>query len=248
MKSIITAIIAILSFSLSGQNYIMFTTVTMDPNPSKIKDLRLGLTEFKAKFHKDNTPYQATIYRIINGPNSGKFVWLEGPQKYADFDHYSDLGEGYWGQWETKIEVNCASMGKIEYWKQWSQYSRSSQNPGSLVVVKYLNVNTKDKQGFRINGLFEKMSKAIKSVDGDFSWGVYSNELEQGSYGRHFAIVTDYKSFQDMDDNINEFGQRSRIRQAFNKIYGEGSHQRFLDEWRDVFSNSYDEIQMVMDL
>ena len=110
MKSIITAIIAILSFSLSGQNYIMFTTVTMDPNPSKIKDLRLGLTEFKAKFHKDNTPYQATIYRIINGPNSGKFVWLEGPQKYADFDHYSDLGEGYWGQWETKIAVSYTHL------------------------------------------------------------------------------------------------------------------------------------------
>ncbi len=237
-----------LAFTVQAQDYIMFSTVTLDPVPSKMKELRQGLADHKAKYHEDNTPFQASLFRISSGPNSGKIIWLEGPQKFSDFDDYDGLGQGHGEHWGTQVEGNCQSMGHTEYWKEWDQYSRNSSKLAPIYVNKYLAVNVKERQGFRINGLLEKLSAAIKTIEGDFSWSIYSNEFEQGKLGRHFVIVTSFDSWTELDKEVNQFGQRKKIRTAFDKIHGEGSHQRFMDEWRDVFEDSYDEVLAVMNL
>ncbi|NRA91953.1 MAG: hypothetical protein HRU26_04600, partial [Psychroserpens sp.] len=81
----------------------------------------------------------------------------------------------------------------------------------------------------------KEISETIKSMDGEHPWGLYYNEFIQGDLGRHIATVNFYKNWADFDEDTN-------FKAAYEKLYGEGKWQSFIDRAMNTFENRWDEI------
>ena len=86
-----------------------------------------------------------------------------------------------------------------------------------------------------INTVFEKISKAVKGMEGDNPWGLYYNMFRQGDLGRHIATVSFFKNWTEFDEDRN-------FKEAFLKANGENSWQNFQNQLDATFTNSWDEI------
>lgn len=212
--------------------YIMYSSVYLSPDNTKVKELRDGIKAHKAKYHPDDGPWRTNIFSVVSGPRSGDYVWLEGPQTFTDYD--KDKGEGHGPDWGQNVEQYCKDTGPTEFWKRWDDYTRMGSEPQPLVRVRFIEINLEDRQGYRMRPLYKQLSEAVKSMEGDFFWAIYSNEFQQGKMGRHFAIVTDFANWAELDEDIN-------FKKIFDKVHGEGSFDRWQREWREVFVDSYDE-------
>ena len=102
-----------------------------------------------------------------------------------------------------------------------------------------MTVDEENRQGYRIGGLFKQLSETIKSLEGDFVWAVYNNQFRQGDLGRHYAIVTGFDKWGDLDEDV-------QFVKAFEKIHGEGSFDRFREAMAETFSNTVDEFWSII--
>lgn len=247
MKNLIMAILMATAFTLTAQDndsYTMFSTLYLTPAHGQMEELINGIKAHKADFHPGDSPHAVTIFRIMSGPRSGDLIWLEGPQMFSDLD--KGLGDGHGPDWGKNIDPHLADYGATEYWKRLDEYSREGTPGKPLVMVRFLEVNIKDRQGYRMFELFRQLSEAIKSLPGDFSWNIYSNEFQQGKLGRHFSIVSTFDSWTDLEKSVNALGNRP-IKDEFEKIHGEGSFENWQRAWQETFADSYDELLMRMD-
>lgn len=248
MKTFITAmLLAIPFFSQAQDNQapVLFSTVYLRPVPSQIGQFRDGVKAHRAKFHKDGTPYEARIYRVASGSSFGDYVWLEGPQTYSDYD--KSPGEGHGPDLDGKVSAYMTDFGQAEYWRVEGNYFRTGSKNQPVMQVRFLEVNIEDRQGYRMDGLFRQLSETMKSLPGDFSWGIYGSDFQQGKAGRHFAFAGDFASWAEMGKLLDPRGNRD-IRAAFDKLHGEGAFEKWRTEMEEVFADSYDEIWTLEDL
>lgn len=238
----------VIPFLLQAQDNnapVLFSTVYLKPIPSQIGQFRDGLKAHRAKFHKDGTPYAVRIYRVASGPNFGDYVWVEGPQTYSDYD--KNYGEGHGADFAGKVAAHMTDFGLAEYWRPERDYVRTGSKNLPLMQVRFLEVNIPQQQGYRMDNLFRQLSETMKSLPGDFNWGIYGSDFQQGRMGRHFAFAGDFASWAEMGKLLDPRGNRD-LRAAFDKIHGEGAYEKWRTEMEEVFADSYDEIWNLEDL
>ena len=137
------------------------------------------------------------------------------------------------------VSVNSTGFGPRETWKLQEDFVRNGETNHPITRVRFLEINIEGRQGYRMFGLFKQLTGAIKALEGDFNWAIYENEFQQGKQGRHFAIVSDFPDWKTVGNVTSRGG--SNFSETFDKVNGEGSHQRFQREWQEVFADSYDE-------
>ena len=235
MKTIIWVILLAIPFSLSAQDedksYNMVETIYLDGNNSKLDELAAGLKAHNKKYH-NKAPHEAIVWAVRTGPRAGSLVWMKGPLTFSDLDAQEDEDHGK--DWRDNIVKNCTSTGPAEYWRMDEELTRNTEKQQPIVRVRFLTVDEENRQGYRINGLLKQLSETVKSLDGDFFWGVYNNQFRQGDLGRHYAIVTGFDKWGELDEDV-------QFVKAFEKIHGEGSFEVFRRGMAETFSNAVDE-------
>lgn len=213
------------------ETYTMFETVYMEVDKDKMAEFEAGMKEHNKKYH-NKAPFLAEVWAVRTGARAGSLVWMKGPLTFADLDN--EAGEGHGKHWREKVIANCASTGPTEYWKQKDEFVKNPTKQNPIVHVRFLEVNSENGQGFRIDGLFKQMTETVKAMPGDSFWGIYENEFRQGKQGRHFSVVTGYDKWGELDNDT--------FKSTFDKVHGEGSFTKWQREMRDVFVDGYDEI------
>jgi hypothetical protein len=102
-----------------------------------------------------------------------------------------------------------------------------------ILYIRYFEVS--EDHDYTMDQVFEQVSKTIKSMKGENPWGLYYNAFLQGDLGRHVATVGFMKNWARMDED-------RKFKEAYEKLYGEGSWKTFLDTLDDTFTNRWDEI------
>ena len=239
--SLITMFAMVLSFvsTLNAQDdksYAMWESIMLTPDNSNVKTLSDNMRAHNAKYHAGG-PYDATVYNITTGPNSGKIIWMMGPMMFKHNDTRPSE-DGHDEDWSGNVMPYIKKMHTIEYWKQDDKLSNTSMLDGNndtypLQFVRYHEI---EKGEGASSGVFLGMvSATIKAMEGDNPWGVYWNEFRQGDLGRHVATVGFMKNWAEMDDDNN-------FKATFEKVHGKDKWQAFLDLGDRTFSNSWDEV------
>lgn len=228
------------SFTLNAQedskDYVMLESILLTPDYTKLKVLGENMRTHNAKYHKDG-PYQASVYNISTGPNTGKLVWMMGPLKYTHLDSRPE-GDGHDEDWRDNVMPYIKKIHTGEYWKMDSKVSNMSMMDGDgnkypLVLVRYGEVD--EDHGYALNSFFEMVGKTVKAMDGENPWGLYDNEFIQGDLGRHIASVSFYK-------NWAEFDKEDTFKDTFNKTIGKDKWGDFIEMSQSIFSNRWDEM------
>jgi len=226
----------IISVNAQEKSYVMWESITLTPDNTKLKVLGENMRKHNQKYHKEG-PYKAYVYTISTGPNIGKIVWEMGPLTYSHLDNRPSEG-GHDDDWRDNVLPYVKKMSDGEYWKKDKKLSNtdmltSDNTTHPLLYIRYLEVVKGE--GHNVKHLFTQISKAVKAMDGENPWGLYYNEFRQGDLGRHIATVSSMKNWAELDRDRN-------FKESFIKVNGEKSWQPFLENMNDTFSNSWDEI------
>ncbi len=233
MRILVMLLVVALTFTTSAQDdgYVMYETVRMQPNTNDLAGFRKAMTEHNKTYHKDG-PYTALVWNISSGPDIGKIVWMMGPCTFTDLD--SRPTGVHDEHWADEVLPNIRYSRNGEYWRQDANKSYMIGEQSPMVYIRYLEIASD--AGFRFQGLLTKMSEAVKAADDGHAWSVYYNEFRQGvKIGRHIALVSGMDSWAQLDEP-------GSMRKMYENHHGENTWTGFNREWREVFSDSWDEI------
>jgi hypothetical protein len=240
MKHLLFGIFVMLCTGLFAQTEntdegIIFETIILTPDYEEIATLAANLEAHNKEFHTAGTPYEAYVYNITTGPNSGKMVWMMGPfSKWADLDNRPG-GEAHDENWMTTVVPYLENMEHGEYWKRDNEMSKAptgKQYP--LMFIRYHSISKAE--GYRFGPLLEKISSVMKAMDEAESWAVYDNLLRQGyDTGRHVAMIGGMNNWAEMDEDWP-------FMDKFKEMYGDAAWNAFVSDMEVVTTNSWDEI------
>lgn len=225
-----------LSFSLIAQEEdkktVLFESIILDPDLGSLSDLADAMAAHNKKYHPEGA-HQASVYRVVTGPNAGKLIWMMGPLTWSDLDN-RPAADGHDEDWVNNVLPHIKESGHVEYWARDNDLSAPlSETQFPMYYLRYHNIEKG--QGHKINDLFTKISNTIKSIDAVNSWSVYDNTMRQGSAGRHMVTVSGMNNWAEMDDDW-------KFKDHFEKLYGAGSMTGFNLEMMEATSDSWDEI------
>lgn len=221
------------------KSYKMWENIMLTPDNTKLKILSENMRKHNAQYHKA-APYNATVYNIVSGPNSGKIIWQMGPMHYKHNDTRPSEG-GHDDDWRDNVMPYIKKIHTIEYWTQDDKLSNTSmlQSESIMYPLLFVRVGEIEKnQVSSVNQFYKYVSETVKAMEGANPWGLYYNEFRQGNLGRHVASVSFYKNWTAFDEEENTF------KKTFEKVHGEENWQMFLDMADRTFKDSWDEIWM----
>lgn len=220
-------------------SYAMWENIILTPDNTKLKALGESMRAHNMKYHASGT-HEATVFSISSGPNAGKIVWSMGPVMFKHLDS-RPAADGHDEDWRDSVMPYIKKMNTIEYWSTWRSelhnldMLNTEEVTHPIMYIRYWEVNPGN--GFNIGTVFEKVSKAVKAMEGENPWGIYVNEFNQGKkIGRHFATISFHKNWTDFDEGWNGF------RKSFEATHGENSWMPHINMRNATFANWWDEI------
>ena len=219
-----------------SKDYQMWQSIMLTPDKTKLKVLSDNMRKHNATYHTAD-PYDANVYNITTGPNSGNIIWEMGPMMFKHNDTRPGEG-GHDEDWRDNIMPYIKKMHTIEYWTKDDKLSDTSSltddnSDHPIMFVRYFEID--EDHGYTLNSIFKQVSETLKSMPGDYPWGLYYNAFLQGDLGRHVATVSFFKNWTEFDEDI-------KFKEAYEKLYGDNSWDNFLDTLDDTFTNRWDEI------
>jgi hypothetical protein len=220
-----------------SEDYNMWESIMFSPDNTQLKTLGENMRKHNQTYHKEG-PYNAMVYNITTGPNTGNMIWQMGSMMFKHNDTRPEDG-GHDEDWRDNVMPYVKKIHTIEYWEQDDKKSNVSILAGDevkhpILFIRYFEIE--EGHGYTMNNHFKQVSETIKSMEGENPWGLYYNAFLQGDLGRHVATVGFYKNWAEFDEDGPSF------REAYEKLYGENSWDSFTETRDDTFSNRWDEI------
>ncbi|PWK18712.1 hypothetical protein [Xanthomarina spongicola] len=237
----ITMLVMILGISIQSEaqeskDYQMWQNVMLTPDYTNLKVFGENMRKHNQTYHSEGN-FNAYVYNITTGPNAGSMIWQMGPMMYKHNDSRPEGAHDI--DWRDNVMPYVKKIHTVEYWSQDDELSNTSMVRGESVKYPILFVRMMelaDDHQYLRKDFFSKVSATIKSMPGENPWGLYYNNFLQGDLGRHIATVGFNKNWTEFDEDGPNF------KEAFEKLYGKNSFQRFLDARDDLFKNTFDEI------
>ncbi len=173
------------------------------------------------KYHAD-APYQSSLFRVATGSEAGWFVWTMGMMTFTDFD--GAPGEGaHADDWRKTIAPYVEEYGRSEFWKHSDELSYSDGDSEPLQTLWLLDI--KRGEYYRFKAFMEKVAKVHQNKKEEMH--VWTNQFTEGD-GRDVSITWPIDKWADLDN------EDWKMKDEFDKEYGEGAWDDALEEWEDV--------------
>ncbi|MCX2719370.1 hypothetical protein [Lentiprolixibacter aurantiacus] len=214
----------------------LWETIILIPDNTKLKTLGENMRKHNQKYHKEG-PYQASVYNIVTGPDTGKMVWIMGPLQYRHLDARPSAG-GHDEDWRDNILTYVRRVQQGEYWAgdiELSNTGMMGDDPGDYPILFTRYWEIREGMNFGVQNHFKMVSETVKAMPGENPFGIYVNEFQQGDIGRHIATVSFHKSWTD-------FEKSWPFPETFEKVHGANSWDRFIRNRDATFDNRWDEI------
>ncbi len=214
----------------------MWETIILSPDNTKLKILGENLRKHNQKYHQGG-PYDASVYNIVSGPDTGKMVWIMGPLQFPQLDNRPSAG-GHDEDWRDNVMPYLKKVEQGEYWRGDGKLSNTSmlpQNPAEypILFTRYWEINIAHQH--QVEARLKLISETVKAMEGVNPWGVYYNLFRQGKLGRHIATVGFYKNWTDFDRD-------PQFKATFLKSHDEDAWDSFIRDTDLLLDDSWDEI------
>ena len=222
----------LLVLSQNEKEYAVFENAMLTAKPDKVKMFEAGLAAHNKKYHSDNI-YGARVYSIINGSNSGKYVWVMGPVTWSAMDN-RPAEAGHDEDWNNNVVPYMESGADVTYWKFKSDLSNFPND----FKIKKLKVDIYDITRFQGKKVMEIMKKVKKVMSTKFpkeSFGVYVNEFSNTKEGRDLAYISFFEKSAWLSED-SEFSKK------YDEVFGKGSFEKIIKEWGQVTNGSQSEL------
>ena len=210
------------------------------PKAGKLEEYLAGLKDHTKKHHSKGI-MKVRTYQVVSGEKSGWYVRISGPLSWADVDKH---------QADTRSKAHAAHAAKylrpyIEerigttYWSSLEDlgYNRNtSGKPSKMVRVNYNEVNPGMNSDYQ--DLRKKIKEAHEKTNSDASFGV--GKMVLGGNKHIFASFAPLDSWADMALTGPDLSSR------FNKVFGDGTWNDFLNKAQKINKKRYDEMRVYM--
>ncbi|MEO5788471.1 MAG: hypothetical protein ACOH2D_10030 [Gelidibacter sp.] len=223
---ILAFLLPLMAIGQNTEEYSVFETAILSPNPAQVSQFEKGLTSHNKKYHGEGL-YGTRVYWISNGPNTGSYAWVMGPFPWSAIDYRPTTENGHDIDWDNNVmPYVTAGSGGQSYWKFNSEVSRFSKDfTIKNMLVDYYDVKRgKMKDAMK---LIEKINKAYAEKLPNETYGIYTNEFGSTKEGRDIAVISFF-------DKSSWIGQNNEMDKKYDEVYGKGSWDQFLKDWYDV--------------
>lgn len=195
--------------------------------------LEAAVKAHNAKFHPEG-PYVAGLRKVEYGEKSGWYVFIYGPTTYDNLDSRPEKANGHDVDWSTTVDPLIETYGTTSLWNLNKELSFGYDILKKSKYYELWTVKLKDGSYYRFKELSEKLRKAYESL-GTTAFIIYESPLHN-SNGQDIGLLWSFNTYKEWADDPGP-------KAAYEKIYGEGSWQNMMKEWRDVCIDYTDEIR-----
>lgn len=239
MISVISAMIIVsgaLAQSANDKPATIVETMYILPKRGMDDKLEAAVKAHDMKFHPAG-PYQAGLRKVEYGDKAGWYVWIMGPTTYASLDTRPQKDGGHDADWTNNVDPLIDQYGSTSLWEYKPDLSYGYDMLKNFKYYEAWLVKMKQGQMYRFKALAEKLKKTFES-DGKRSFLVFGNPLHTAE-SPDLVILWSFKTY---DDWSQDWGTKA----SYEKLYGAGSWQNMLDEWKDIVKDYNAEIRSIV--
>lgn len=190
-------------------------------------DLLEAITEYHHWIGKLDGHMEYTWYRILTGPNTGKFLARTPGHQWADFDakHSWDKEAGEMFQ---KLVAPHIEHSELQYTSEMTEYSHWPESFDGYTHFAVTDWYIHNGQGRKFRQGLKKIVDTLKAGGFPNYWGFYS--IESGGRGNQIRIVGANKGWSDMVDEEPSF-----YKVMSDAMGGEDEVAAFMSDWSSTF-------------
>ncbi len=192
-----------------------------------------AIKKHNEKFHKEGV-YEAALYAISTGNESGWYVWGMGGFTFTDLDN-RPAGDDHAADWDKNVAQYIAEYGRVEYWRWNDKLSLGKESDEKMIQVWWLDINRGEY--YRFENAMKLILEVNKKMDSEI--GVYNKQFGQND-GRDVALSWPIENWAEFDNDDWE------MKTEFDKMYGEGSWDDLLEEWKDAVNMRVSELWRIV--
>jgi hypothetical protein len=229
MKNIFLLLMLIPFISIS-QTKNVISTNRVFPKADKVLEFEKALANHAQKYHKGDVKWR--VFEIQSGPDAGGYHVVEGPKSWESEDKRGDINVEHTNDWNKNVTIYLTD-------KSTSGYSVYIDSLSTIAVddysdkVQVTHVYPKLGCGNKVLTMIKNM-KAAWTADGSTIAVYESNASGQAQY----AIARRYK--QGLKEKADGF--RKPFKATYEKIYGVGSFDIYLNNVREYYDNVWSEL------
>jgi len=221
------------SILMAQEDYKMWATELLQPKLDKVETFEKNLAEHNKKFHNEGNK-KVSVWYIMSGSNSGKYMTAMGPLTFTDFDSFQH-SKAHDDDWNNNVLPYVKTESDFEFWRLRDEYSYVPE--GSMTGKEIFRVHDiKPFQYYRFKALMEKIDRVHEEQGGDNYFLVYTSEFESNSH-RDVAVSFGLKTWSELDNN-------SKFSEKYEKVFGDGSWRLFLEEYRACVESYEEELSV----
>ena len=237
-KKIAMALIALATaYSATAQTNdkpaVIVETTYMLPKHGMEEKFEAAVKAHNEKFHPAGA-HVAGLRSVDYGDMAGWYVWVMGPTEYSALDNQLGKTGGHDDDWNKTVDIYVDKYQAPVIYQYEPDYSFGMDIWKKSKHFEVWKVSIKSGQGTHFKALLAKLHKTYESM-GNRAFMVYSNPLHTAN-SADYGLVWSFTSYDD-------WGKDWKIKEGFEKIYGEGSWQLALDEWNSIVENYSSEIR-----
>ena len=228
MKKIIFFLMLIPIFGIAQNNVI--STFRVFPKVDKLQEFEKGFIAHVQKYHTGD--WKWNVWEVQSGPQYGSFLVVEGPLSWDQFDKRGNLGEAHTADWAKNVSPYTTERGEASYMEFNASVSTVAMTD---YADKILITHMLPKPG-KVNGAMSLVTKLKKVwTESNESVAVYTGT---GSGNPEITTVNRFKNgLKELSDDF-----RKPMGERFNKAYGEGAWDYFLDDYSKFIESRWSEI------
>jgi hypothetical protein len=186
-----------------------------------------------AKFHPAG-PFVAGLRKVEYGEKAGWYVFVYGPTTYDNIDNRPAKANGHDADWSSTVDPLVETYGTTSLWNLNKELSYGYDILQKSKYYELWMVTLKRGEYYRFKALSEKLKKAYESL-GTTSFVVFDNPLHTTN-SPDVGLIWSFNTYKEWADDPGP-------KAAYEKIYGAGSWQLMMNEWRDILVDYNAEIR-----
>jgi hypothetical protein len=211
----------------------MVETMYVLPKRGMEDKFEAAVKAHNTKFHPDG-PFRAGLRKVEYGDKAGWYVFVYGPTTYDNLDNRPAKANGHDTDWSSTVDPLVDTYGSTTIWNFNKDLSYGFDILQKSKYYEMWAVTLKHGQYYRFKAMAEKLKKTYESL-GNGSFVVLENALHNSNSG-DIGLIWSFNTYKEWADDPGP-------RAAYEKLYGAGSWQNMVDEWRDIYVDYNDEIR-----
>lgn len=223
-------LLLVIPFMGIAQNKNVVSTNRVFPKVDKTLEFEKALAAHAQKYHKGDVKWR--VFEIASGPDAGGYHIVEGPKTWESEDQRGDINVEHNNDWHKNVAIYLTERGT-------SGYSVYIDSLSTVAVgdysdkVQITHIYPKQGRGAKVFAMLKNLRK-VWAAEG-ISIAVYESNAS-GEF--QYAIARRFK--QGLKEKTEGF--RPPFKEAYEKIFGKGSFDLYIDNIAEYTNDSWSEL------